>query len=556
MASYTKKFPIDGWWLDCWTFTLQTCWCPFCTEQFTKASGSAMPAKPDLKDAAFRKYLAWRDAAAERFFREMREAVNAARPDVHIWVNFAMGPFEGPLPFSDDVFRQVESPTVEAWLAGQMDNALATPFGIARMKGAAGGREAEIWMVPTALQWERTTTPDVEMLARIYTILTYGAVVQFPTGPGRNEQMKTAFDAIKAREPWIIGAEPLRWAALVLSNRTADFYGRNEAIRKYYQEVMGVFRALTEEHLPVQIVTERDVEEGRLADYTVAVVANGACLSGRAQDALRSFVDAGGGLVATHETSLYDDAGERLAEFGLASLLGVKYVGAEDSKGWASDRLWFENHATADDEVIRYSQWQCTVSTAKEWIGSVDWAGRALNVESAAGSEVVARRNGKGKTTPTWPALLTRAQGKGRVAYFPLELGTSYYHTSFPYLRRWLYKALLWAANEAPPVSVNGPLNLITTYWRQPTEKRVVVHLLNDISSAGRRPRDAMYAAIREEVVPMQGISVTCARATGGHGVSVQPGDKKPQVLAEKSGSCCFAMAPLAQHALVVFEER
>ncbi len=482
----------------------------------------------------------------------MHQQVKEARSGTHIWVNFSPGPANAPLPHSDAVFRMVEAPTVEQWLAFQLDNPLTVPFSIARLVGAAGGRECEVWMVPTPLQWDRTAAPDIEMMARLYTTLTYGAVLQFPTSPGRNEQMRTAFDAIRAREPWLIGARPLKWAALVLSWRTPEFYGRGEALRKYYHEVMGVFRALSEEHLPVDIVTEADVEEGKLDDYAVALVPNAAILSQAAQAQLRRYVEAGGGLVATHETSRYDLYGTVLPALGLEDLFCARVVGEEESAGWRSDRLWLEADVTTDDGLIEASKWDCITSTPREWLGSVDWAGRALEVESVGEARVVARRNGLKNNIPTWPAAVLSNHGAGKVAYFPLELGTCYYDTSYPYLRRWLLRTTLWAASEAPAASVKGPLSLLVTYRRQSDPNRLVVHLLNDLSSTGRRPRDAAYLAIREEVLPLHDIEVS-TRLPGIRRAHLEPGGLE-LLLKREAGVTTVVVPKLEQHALVVFE--
>src|SRR5262249_28306701 len=59
----------------------------------------------------------------------------------------------------------------------------------------------------------------------------------------------------------------------------------------------------------------------------VLVLANAAALSDKQAEAVRQFVRAGGGLVATGETSLFDGLGRPRADFALADLLGVSYRG-------------------------------------------------------------------------------------------------------------------------------------------------------------------------------------------------------------------------------------
>lgn len=564
MVRFVKRHSADGLWLDCWTNDIQNCWCPACREMFTKETGLEMPAAADLADIKFCKYVEWRDRAAAGFFKRMHDAVKAARPDVRIWVNFSAGIMPSTLPHSDSVFRMVDGPAFEMWMPRQMDISLNNPFSVSRLYGLAGGRDSEVWMLPTAHGYgDWTAIPDVELLSRVFTCLTYGPTVQLPAWPGHDEQLATVFHAIKAREKYVIGAKPLKWAALLTSYRSAEFYGRGDAMTKYWEEMQGAWRALTEEHVPVEFVTEQDIADGRLSDYKVAVIPNGACLSEEVLAAVRRFVDGGGGLVATHETSLYDMYGAKRPDFALADMLRAHYVGEEKTPEFQGDRIWFGGTSITRDPIITRSV--MTGHTVWGGVpGSVDWLGRSLNVTAASGGIVAVKRSSAGKKDPKLPALILSNAGKGRVAFFPLEVGSSYYNSSYAYLRRLLVNATLWAAREEPPVMVRGPLCLAATYRVQNVGKSVIVHLLNDLGGTGRRARDAAvgysllreidYMPIREEVIPLHDVKVSCL-LSGVKSAHLEP-EGTPLKLMKRKGGVEVTVPRLKLHSMVVFERR
>ena len=58
---------------------------------------------------------------------------------------------------------------------------------------------------------------------------------------------------------------------------------------------------------------------------------NTALLSDEQCQQLRDYVDAGGSLLATFETSMYTERNERRADFGLADVFGIRKAG--DDRG-------------------------------------------------------------------------------------------------------------------------------------------------------------------------------------------------------------------------------
>ena len=130
------------------------------------------------------------------------------------------------------------------------------------------------------------------------------------------------------------------WCGLVVSEKTELWYGRDKPKDRYIKGVYGAYQAMLERHLPVSLVTDRDLERGTLENYQVLLVPNCAAMSDTEMETLRRFVRNGGGLVAMYETSCYDEHGRPRDTFGLADVLKAKRTGAFDNQamrsGWSS----------------------------------------------------------------------------------------------------------------------------------------------------------------------------------------------------------------------------
>ena len=117
----------------------------------------------------------------------------------------------------------------------------------------------------------------------------------------------------------------VHYADLVWSKRTQDFaQGQHEGAHMAGHE--GAHVALLERHLLHGVVTERRVAEGQVGSPRVLVLPDVVCMSGAVAEALRRFVAAGGGLVATGRTSLADEFGRPRDNFLLADLFGCDYL--------------------------------------------------------------------------------------------------------------------------------------------------------------------------------------------------------------------------------------
>jgi hypothetical protein len=128
-------------------------------------------------------------------------------------------------------------------------------------------------------------------------------------------------------ERYLRNEEPLARVALVYSQQTAAYYGGDQARAKVEDHTLGFYQALIEARIPFEMVHDRLLDSAHVDRFRTLLLPNIAALSDGQCAQLREYVERGGRIVATHETSLYDEWGVRRKDFGLAQLFGASYGG-------------------------------------------------------------------------------------------------------------------------------------------------------------------------------------------------------------------------------------
>ena len=90
---------------------------------------------------------------------------------------------------------------------------------------------------------------------------------------------------------------------------------------------LGYYQALIEARIPFKMVHDRLLDPAHTDPYRVLIFPNIAALSDAQCGQIRDYVQRGGSIVATYETSLYDEWGVRRSDYGLAELFGAPYDG-------------------------------------------------------------------------------------------------------------------------------------------------------------------------------------------------------------------------------------
>jgi hypothetical protein len=264
---------------------------------------------------------------------------------------------------------------------------------------------------------------------------------------------------------------------IVYSQQTAWYYGGQQTDGKVEDFALGWYQALVESRVPFDMVHDRLLDAGSLARFKTLILPNIAALSDKQCNELRAFVERGGNLIATYETSLYDENGKQHSNFALADLFGVDWTGKTDAR-MLNSYIRLEHDAMPKHAIF----------------SGLEDAPRIINGVSQL--EVKPREKFAEvplTLIPSYPDLpmekvyprvsktdiscLYLRQPKGRVAYFPVDIDRTFWEVLNEDHLKVMRNTVRWVSNEEPMLRVIGPGLLDVTVWANSTS--VTIHLVN-----------------------------------------------------------------------------
>ena len=207
-------------------------------------------------------------------------------------------------------------------------------------------------------------------------------------------------------------------------------------------------------------------------------------------------------MLATYETSLYDENGRRRPDFGLADLFGVSWRKTLDGP-IANSYLTIDESGRKhpvlrgfeDAQLLIHGTWQLAVEPTARFDPPL------LTAIPPYPSLPMEKNYWRVKKTAT-PGLFLREFGKGRVVYFPWDIDRVYWEVMADDHGRLLRNAIDWALDEARPVTVEGPGVLDVAVWKQ--KESMTVHLVNLTNPMMMRPSFRETIALPPQNVTLQ----------------------------------------------------
>ena len=463
------------------------CFCEHCRENFHKYSGMDLPRTSDPQDPARRSYVVWRQKQLFDLWRLWDSRLKAINPDSAYIANAGGGALSeldmktvgelAPTLFAD---RQGRRGLMPPWMNGKNGKEYRATL----------GRKAIVGIFSVGLEEEYRWKDSVQHPNEIRLWVADGIAhdlrpwfAKFNAKPIDRRWLPVVeqiYGWHHKNERYLRNEKSLARVAMVYSQQTATFYGGDKAHATVEAPALGFYQALVEARIPFDMVHDGLLDAEHLAPFRTLILPNIAALSDRQCSQIQEFVKHGGSIVATWQTSLYDEWGARRKDFGLASLFGASFDGRVEGP-------MLNSYLTIEKDPVtgRFHPLVSGLENASRIINGVQRVGvKAVDPTYSAPlrvvpsypdlpmEEVFPRSSGVKE-----PGVFFREIGEGRVVYFPFDLDRTFWDVLNVDHLALLRNAVLWATNERLPVAVKEPGILDISVWRR--SDSMTVHLVN-----------------------------------------------------------------------------
>jgi hypothetical protein len=472
------RYEPDGIFSNRWAGS-GICYCEHCRENFKAFSGMDITAGNSPSDPVFRKYSEWSTLRLKELWLHWDKVIRKKKSTSRFIPNgFPDKVITGQL--SDIVFtdHQARSGYTMPWANGKVAKELRASIGMKPLGGIFSVGLEEKY------RWKDSVQSEEEIRIWVAEGTANGMRPWFTKFSGvlYDKRWLSTIEGIYLEhymmEKYLRNTAPVARVGLIFQEKES-WYGNEIWQQNKKDHESGMYQVLIESRIPFEMVNSRLLDPDHLKPFKLLILPNIAVLSEKQCGQLREFTQNGGCLLATFETSLYDETGTRRDDFGLADLLGVSYARHVEGP-MQNSYLRLKNNPGGNEfhPVLKGLEnayrtintiHMVKVKPEKEFVSPVTVIPTYPDLPM---EQVFPREPETGI-----PGLYLTEKGNSRVAYFPGDIDRTYWQIMSTDHQKLLRNTILWAMNEEPIIEVKGPGVMDVTIWKQ--ERSMTVHLVN-----------------------------------------------------------------------------
>jgi hypothetical protein len=499
------------------------CHCDHCARKFRAASGKALPQETNWNDVTYREWIRWNyERRLEVWDLNNRTTREAGGPDC-LWVGMNSGSLVG----QSQTFRDVKEICRRAEIILLDHQARENASGF-QQNGETGRLFHQLlgWnkLIPESMAlyqagrptFRKSSKPEPEVRLWVLEGIA-GGIQTWWHHVGAAQEDRRQFRTIESLNRWheanqefLIDRLPVATVGLLWSQQNTDCFGRDHAEDVVELPARGIANALLRARIPF-LPIHADAIEPEAKDLRLLILPNLGAISDAQLTSLRRFVERGGNLLVTGESTLFNEWGDARPDFGLAELMGVHLPEGRTALS--------ENARTRQAAETSHTYLRLPANLTERHAVLAGFADTDILPFGGSLSELnIADRTAVALTfVPAFPIyppetswmrepqtsipglILNELANGSRIAYLPADLDRRFARDNLPDHGRLLANLVNWAVKDDLPVRVEGAGLIDAQLYRQ--GNRLILHLVN-LTNAGtwRQPV--------EELIPIGPITV------------------------------------------------
>lgn len=457
-------------------------------KRFRQETGFDLPLRPDATDPAWQAWAAWRRRILTELVVYWDETVKSIRPHASFIPNMSGSSLmefdlsliqkHCPILFVDHQARQ----GVEVgWSAGRNGKRIRGTF-----------RDRPVGLITSIgpeeeYRWKDSVQSGEEIKLWIHDGIAQGLFpwfTKFNACVPDNRWVQPVAEAFNLHadiEPYLEGMQPTAEIAIIDPSTTLRHWAPEQRHIAEHND-LGFYHALVEARIPFEFLSDQVMTPDALDRFKLIILANATYLSDGQCAAIEQYVQRGGSIVAAHETSLFNEVGERRSNFGLSNVFGASlastprgpvkntYIALSDphpvNEGYeGAARIIGGTHLIAVD---------ANPDVETPFLYVPDFPDLPMEEvyprEAPNGAAVIARETGHG----------------GRVVYIPWNIGEVFWKVLAPDHGKLIANAVNWALGQDHRVTVEGKGIIdIAVYENEDAMAIFLVNLTNPMMMKG-----------------------------------------------------------------------